>query len=107
VFNIPFFQPLSVHDFSYDKALEVARDIRKDAGLTDPTDNDLEKSIDIVGGRLSNISKIAKAENVWEMAKQMLHIERERIQGQIGLISYFDDHVRSPFEWYTRDVGSW
>jgi hypothetical protein len=66
----------------------------------------LKKSIGIVGGRLSNINKIAKADDVLEMAKHMLEIEKERVQNQIGLISNFDEHVRRLFEFYPRSVRS-
>lgn len=85
---------LSVYDLARDEAFSALRRLRKD--LTEDVEPDavLEDALDLTGGRLSFISRIARSKkNVLHSAHTLLEDVKSWMLSQIGLIPDCDDDV--------------
>lgn len=65
--------------------------------LEDP--QTFKEAIAIVGGRLSYLSRISKADDMLRNARHMLDVERAWLLSQIGLIPDCDDDVMDEQKW--------
>ncbi|KAF8178615.1 hypothetical protein K438DRAFT_1844104 [Mycena galopus ATCC 62051] len=59
----------------------------------------IEEAIRMVGGRLSYINKVARAQDMVETASQLLAVEKAWLCSQIGLIPDLDDDVMDEQKW--------
>lgn len=59
----------------------------------------IEKAVEVVGGRLSYINKVAKSRDMVRMANEMLEVESAWLLSQIGLITDCDDDVMDEQKW--------
>lgn len=89
---------LSVFDLKPREALQAARRLRCKYRHLSPNElvedeETLSKALSYVGGRLSFISKMAKGDDIVEMAKYMVQREKGWLLSQIGLIPDHDDDV--------------
>ena len=91
---------LSIYDLKKNEALQAARRLRRahlhpNGHPNEPIEdiNTFKQVLSTIGGRLSFLSKVAKAQDMIEYAKQMVDTEKEWLLSQIGLISDCDDDV--------------
>ena len=67
--------------------------LRMSAGRSVESEEDFRKAIDLVGGRLAYLSKVAKHPVMLEHAQTMLNVEKAWLTSLIGLIPDHDDDV--------------
>jgi len=83
---------LSISDLNGKEPLQAALRIRRDVGR--PANfEEIKKAVEIVGGRLSYLNKVAKSKDIIGMAKHLLETEKAWLLSQIGLIPDCDDDV--------------
>lgn len=84
---------ISVTDLSQQDALRAASRIRRVTGHWSKSDADeqenLSKSVSLVGGRLSFLNRVSKSKDVVQMAEHMMEVEKAWILSQIGMV-WFD-----------------
>ena len=61
-----------------------------------------EKATSIVGGRLADLGKVVKSQNMVEYAEHMLAVEKAWLLSQIGLIEDCDDDVMDEVKPFLR-----
>ncbi|KAF7321531.1 hypothetical protein MKEN_00674000 [Mycena kentingensis (nom. inval.)] len=59
----------------------------------------IQDAIEIVGGRLSYLNKVARSRDLVAMAKHLLEVEKAWLRSQIGLIPDCDDDVMDEQKW--------
>lgn len=89
---------LSLNDLNHKESVHAARGIRMQRGRS-VSEEELNCAVSIVGGRLSYLSRIAKAEDMLFTAKQLQDVEKQWLLGQIGLIPDCDDDVMDEQKW--------
>ncbi|KAL5483176.1 hypothetical protein ACEPAI_8405 [Sanghuangporus weigelae] len=97
---------LSISDLKKNEALQAVRRLRR--AYLHPVGHSSEPIEDVqtfrqvlsyIGGRLSFLSKVAKAQDMIGYAKHMVATEKEWLLSQIGLISDCDDDVMDEQKW--------
>lgn len=86
-------QVLTVYDLAPEEARGVCKRLRHYLSLPTPLKDTLTEAISIVGGRMAFLSRISRARDMVEMARQMLAVEKGWLLSQIGLIRDCDDDV--------------
>lgn len=86
-------QVLSIYDLDEGAALNAAKRMRKDAGRPACPPDELKEAVSAAGGRLSYVSRVAKARDALEHARHLLAVEKAWLLSQIGLIPDCDDDV--------------
>jgi hypothetical protein len=94
---------VSITDLDEQEAIHATARMRKDSraaktGATH-THEDLKSVVDLVGGRLSYLSKVTKSREMTEMARHLLAIEKANLLSKIGLIEDCDDDVMDEQKW--------
>lgn len=92
---------LSVYDLSASETIEALRKLRRQAlSLARPgqfveVENDtvLRRVFDLVGGRMSHLGRVARADDMLEEAEAMVEREQNWLEAKIGLIPEMDDDV--------------
>lgn len=92
-------QVVSVRDLCYDDSVKAIAHMRQSARQDSADIETLRRAISYVGGRLSYLSRIARAQNMSDYAANMLAIETGWLQSQIGLIPDCDDDVMDEQKW--------
>lgn len=87
------YQVVSVRDLNYQQSLRAALKMRKACHRPDEPDETYRKVVDLVGGRLAYLNKVARQSNMVAYAGELLSIEKAWLQSQIGLIPDHDDDV--------------
>lgn len=90
---------LSITDLSLPEALRASSKIHLGARKAPGDPSQLNEAVFIVGGRLSYLNKVSRAQNVVEYAKGMLEVEKAWLLSQIGLIPDCDDDVMDEQKW--------
>ncbi|EMD33137.1 hypothetical protein CERSUDRAFT_87468 [Gelatoporia subvermispora B] len=92
-------QVVSVYDLNLRGSLQalVRMRLNNEHKLEDP--QTFKEAIAIVGGRLSYLSRISKADDMLRNARHMLDVERAWLLSQIGLIPDCDDDVMDEQKW--------
>ncbi|RXW23201.1 hypothetical protein EST38_g2618 [Candolleomyces aberdarensis] len=90
---------LSVSDLRQSEAVHVLTRMRRDANIKSPSPDEIRSIVDIVGGRLSYLSRAARSRDMEAMARHMLAIEKGWILSRIGLIPDCDDDVMDEQKW--------
>lgn len=86
-------QVLSVYDLCNDEAVQASHRMRRSAGQSLPPESTIQDALNLVGGRLSYINKVSKAEDMVQAAETLVDDEREWMMSVIGLIEDCDDDV--------------
>lgn len=84
-----------MYDLDTRESLHALRRLRRDVVGKQPMDSPeiLQETLDITGGRLSFLSRVAKSKDTVVAAKKLLRAEQNWILSQIGLIPDCDDDV--------------
>lgn len=82
-------QVVSVTDLRYPESMHAMMRLRRDVGKSVPSKDTVTELLDIVGGRLSYLNRVAKARDMDAMAKHMLTVEKGWILSQIGTDTIF------------------
>ena len=80
-------------DLSGKEALHATVKMRMSARRSMEPEKDFKEAINIVGGRLAYLTKIAKSPDMLGHARHMLEVEKAWLTSQIGLIPDHDDDV--------------
>ncbi|KAF6760221.1 hypothetical protein DFP72DRAFT_883554 [Ephemerocybe angulata] len=90
---------MSVTDLTQEDARKALTRIRRDANKGSVSDSDVLETVDVIGGRLSYLNRVAKSKEMVEMAKHMMTVEKGWILSRIGLIPDCDDDVMDEQKW--------
>ena len=90
---------MSVYDLSAKDALTAAMRMRLNARQKKESPELLKEVVDIVGGRLTYLGKVTKAQDMVGHAKHMLAVEKAWLLSQVGLIPDCDDDVMDEQKW--------
>ena len=90
--NVPN-QVVSVPDLNAKQALRAAVQMRRASHRSNEPEEAYTKVVDIVGGRLAYLNKVARHPDMLGHAQHLLDIEKAWLQSQIGLIPDHDDDV--------------
>lgn len=90
---------ISIYDLDTREARHAATRIRKSTGRLVEDPETVQHAVNLVGGRLSYLNKVSKAEDMIVMAKHMLQVEQGWLLSQIGLIPDCDDDVMDEQKW--------
>ncbi|KAI0790574.1 hypothetical protein C8Q75DRAFT_806470 [Abortiporus biennis] len=90
---------VSVSDLTYQEAFNTSLSIRKKAKLLAESEQDVEKAVRLLGGRLSYIQGAARADSMLAHAHEMLALEKAWLLSQIGLIEDYDEDVVQKQKW--------
>lgn len=90
---------LSVEDLPYSEAFQALSAARLKSGRPPVGREELNETLELVGGRLSFITKAAKARDMTAMAKHLLAVEKGWLLSRIGLIPDCDDDVMDEQKW--------
>ncbi|KAK7033861.1 hypothetical protein R3P38DRAFT_3264531 [Favolaschia claudopus] len=84
-------QVLSIYDLDGQEALHATTRVATDIRRQKVSPSTIQGVVDIIGGRLSYINKVARAKDMLEMANELLSMEKAWLGSQIGLIPDLDD----------------
>ncbi|KAJ7072653.1 hypothetical protein C8F01DRAFT_1206138 [Mycena amicta] len=91
---------LSIYDLDTKEALHAATrmhmSMKKQKNIPPSV---LQEAVEIVGGRLSYLNKVARSKDMIEMATHLLSVEKAWLRSQIGLIPDCDDDVMDEQKW--------
>ncbi|ORX37880.1 hypothetical protein BD324DRAFT_623651 [Kockovaella imperatae] len=104
--NASRMQVLSVYDLPPHEAISALRRIRTSTlrhryGPDAKVENDaiLRQVYDLVGGRMSHLTRVSRAGDMLKRAEQMVEDEMHWLQSKIGLIPDHDDDVMDEQKW--------
>jgi hypothetical protein len=86
-------QVLSIRDLSYTTGRRALTHMRISRKKHQPDEDDVEKAVSTVGGRVAYLGKVSRADDVVKGAKELLQWEKAWLLSQIGLIPDCDDDV--------------
>lgn len=92
-------QVVAVGDLSLKDAARATSLMRLNMRRALPDAVSIQEAVSVVGGRLSYLSKIARAQDVQDAANNILAVETAWLQSQIGLIPDCDDDVMDEQKW--------
>ena len=84
---------LSIYDLNNEEAIRASVNMRRDSNPGEETISTIREAVSIVGGRLSYLSMVSKAQSMLEMANHLKEVEKEWLLSRIGLIQDCDDDV--------------
>ncbi|KAF7315154.1 hypothetical protein MIND_00029800 [Mycena indigotica] len=91
---------LSIYDLNNHESIHAATRMFMNVNKTKKADQSIiQQAIDIVGGRLSYLNKVARSRDMLKMAKHLLAVEKAWLRSQIGLIPDCDDDVMDEQKW--------
>ncbi|KAH7907003.1 hypothetical protein BJ138DRAFT_1161239 [Hygrophoropsis aurantiaca] len=90
---------LSIRDLDGKQAHQALTHMRTSRKRSVPTPEIIEDAISLVGGRLSYLSKLSRADDVLESANNALRLEKAWLLSQVGLIPDCDDDVMDEQKW--------
>ncbi|KAG6861119.1 hypothetical protein C0995_003848 [Termitomyces sp. Mi166 len=94
---------LSIYDLDTTESLHAVNRMRMSSRHPSTTPEQLKEAVSLVGGRLSYLSKVAKAKHMVEMAEHLKGVEKGWLLSQIGfckgLIPDCDDDVMDEQKW--------
>jgi len=90
---------LSVYDLNASEAMHAVARMHMNEKYNNVIPGVAREVVDIVGGRLAYLARVAKSQDMVEMAKQLLYIEKAWLLSQIGLIPDCDDDVMDEQKW--------
>ncbi|KAJ7209738.1 hypothetical protein GGX14DRAFT_535039 [Mycena pura] len=94
----PFFV-LSIYDLDHKEAMHAATHMHMSVKKKNISKSMVQQAIEVVGGRLSYLNKVARSKDMVEMAKHILAVEKAWLRSQIGLIPDCDDDVMDEQKW--------
>jgi hypothetical protein len=83
-------QVISIYDLTMQDAVQAAQHMRMSTGRPAVSDETLKQALTMVGGRLSHISRVARATDVAATANNILELEKGWLLSNIGLIPECD-----------------
>ncbi|KAF9031203.1 hypothetical protein BDZ89DRAFT_1091397 [Hymenopellis radicata] len=89
---------LSIYDLDAKEARHACTRMRMNLNHKTAPD-DIQSIVQLVGGRLSYLNKVARNKDALEMAKHLLDVEKAWLLSQIGLIVDCDDDVMDEQKW--------
>ncbi|KAK7057550.1 hypothetical protein R3P38DRAFT_1179312 [Favolaschia claudopus] len=92
-------QVLSIYDLDGQEALHATTRVATDIRRQKVSPSTIQGVVDIIGGRLSYINKVARAKDMLEMANELLSMEKAWLGSQIGLIPDLDDDTMDEQKW--------
>ncbi|KAJ7188655.1 hypothetical protein C8R46DRAFT_1205798 [Mycena filopes] len=84
-------QVLSIYDLDNKEAMHAATRMHMSLKKKNISPSVVQEAINLVGGRLSYINKVARSKDMMEMAEHILAVEKAWLSSQIGLIPDCDD----------------
>ncbi|KAJ7039044.1 hypothetical protein C8F04DRAFT_1086923 [Mycena alexandri] len=90
---------LSIYDLDNKEAMHAATRMHMRMKKKNISPSIVQEAINLVGGRLSYLNKVARSKDMVEMANQILVIEKAWLSSQIGLIPDCDDDVMDEQKW--------
>ncbi|KIJ15513.1 hypothetical protein PAXINDRAFT_168994 [Paxillus involutus ATCC 200175] len=90
---------LSIRDLSYTTGRRALTHMRISRKKHQPDEDDVEKAVSTVGGRVAYLGKVSRADDVVKGAKELLQWEKAWLLSQIGLIPDCDDDVMDEQKW--------
>ncbi|PPQ98405.1 hypothetical protein CVT24_004084 [Panaeolus cyanescens] len=93
---------LSIYDLNMKDSLKAIHKLRRRSGKPAADSEEVEQTLNLVGGRLSYLTKVgeaAKARQMLDMAEHLLEVEKGWLMSQIGLIPDCDDDVMDEQKW--------
>ncbi|KAJ7668631.1 hypothetical protein DFH06DRAFT_203964 [Mycena polygramma] len=90
---------LSIYDLDNREAMHAATRMHMSMKKTSIPVSVVKQAVELVGGRLSYLNKVARSKNMVEMAKHILSVEKAWLCSQIGLIPDLDDDVMDEQKW--------
>ncbi|CCM06409.1 uncharacterized protein FIBRA_08670 [Fibroporia radiculosa] len=92
-------QVVSVRDLSLQDAIHASAHMRLSARDEAADPAMVREAVSVVGGRLSYLSRVSRAQDMRSCAHDMLAVEKAWLQSQIGLIPDCDDDVMDEQKW--------
>ncbi|KIP11242.1 hypothetical protein PHLGIDRAFT_83667 [Phlebiopsis gigantea 11061_1 CR5-6] len=90
---------VSVKDFNQRQALQAAMRMRQASQRSKESEDTYRDAVNIVGGRLAYLNKVARNPDMLQHAQHLLQVEKAWLQSQIGLIQDHDDDVMDEQKW--------
>ncbi|KAJ6495778.1 hypothetical protein C8R47DRAFT_1116367 [Mycena vitilis] len=90
---------LSIYDLDNREAMHAATRMHMSMKKTSIPVSVVKQAVELVGGRLSYLNKVARSKNMVDMAKHILAVEKAWLCSQIGLIPDLDDDVMDEQKW--------
>ncbi|KAJ7782720.1 hypothetical protein B0H16DRAFT_1494100 [Mycena metata] len=90
---------LSIYDLDNKEAMHAATRMHMSIKKKNISPSIVQEAINIVGGRLSYLNKVARSKDMIETANNILAIEKAWLSSQIGLIPDCDDDVMDEQKW--------
>lgn len=84
---------LSIYDLDNEKAIQASTNMRRNSNRGKETPETVREAVSIVGGRLSYLSRVSKAQDMLGMANHLKTVEKGWLLSRIGLIVDCDDDV--------------
>ena len=84
---------LSIYDLDNEEAIQTSINMRRCSPREKETVETVREAVSIVGGRLSHLSMVSRAQDMLEMANHLKTVEKGWLLSQIGLIQDCDGDV--------------
>src|SRR5579872_1002580 len=84
---------LSVYDLDHQEAIRASIRMRHSSKRGKESIETIREAVSIVGGRLSYLNRVSKAQDMLEMANHLKTVEKGWLLSRIGLIQDCDDDV--------------
>jgi len=88
-----FLKVVSIGDLSFEQARHALARMRMNRRKSQADQETIDEVVSLVGGRMSFLSKMSRAENLLKSAQEVADWEKAWLLSQIGLIPDCDDDV--------------
>ncbi|KAK2463130.1 hypothetical protein APHAL10511_004785 [Amanita phalloides] len=90
---------MSISDLNEKEALQAVSQLRSRLQYEPASEKEIKKVVSLVGGRLSYLDQVSRAQDMVVKAKHLVAVEKGWLLSQIGLIPDCDDDVMDEQKW--------